>query len=101
MLEDISVLTGGRVISEEAGLKLEAVTLEDLGQAKRITLDKDNATIIRVRAKALTSRAASRRSAVKSKRPPPTTTARSSRSASPSCLAVSLSFASVRPPRWR
>jgi len=46
MLEDISVLTGGRVISEEAGLKLEAVTLEDLGQAKRITLDKDNATII-------------------------------------------------------
>jgi len=46
MLEDIAVLTGGRVISEEAGLKLEGVTLEDLGQAKRIVLDKDNTTIV-------------------------------------------------------
>jgi chaperonin GroEL len=46
MLEDIAVLTGGRVISEDVGIKLEAITLEDLGQAKRITLDKDNSTII-------------------------------------------------------
>ena len=46
MLEDIAVLTGGRVISEEAGLKLEGVTLDDLGQAKRIVLDKDNTTIV-------------------------------------------------------
>ena len=46
MLEDISVITGGRVISEEAGLKLENTTLEDLGQAKRIVLDKDNTTLI-------------------------------------------------------
>ena len=46
MLEDIAVLTGGRVISEEAGLKLEGVTLDDLGQAKRVTLDKDNTTIV-------------------------------------------------------
>ena len=46
MLEDIAVLTGGRVISEDAGLKLEGATLEDLGQAKRIVLDKDNTTII-------------------------------------------------------
>ena len=46
MLEDIAVLTGGRVISEEAGLKLEGVTLDDLGQAKRVVLDKDNTTII-------------------------------------------------------
>ncbi|MBN63447.1 MAG: chaperonin GroEL [Gemmatimonadetes bacterium] len=46
MLEDIGVLTGGRVISEEAGLKLEGVTLDDLGQAKRIVLDKDNTTIV-------------------------------------------------------
>jgi len=46
MLEDISILTGGRVISEETGLKLENTSLEDLGQAKRITLDKDNSTII-------------------------------------------------------
>ncbi len=46
MLEDIAVLTGGRLISEEAGLKLENVTLKDLGQAKRIVQDKDNTTII-------------------------------------------------------
>ncbi len=46
MLEDISILIGGRVISEDAGLKLENTTLEDLGQAKRIVLDKDNTTII-------------------------------------------------------
>jgi len=46
MLEDLAILTGGRLISEEAGLKLEQTTLEDLGQAKRIVLDKDNTTIV-------------------------------------------------------
>ena len=46
MLEDIATLTGGRVISEDAGLKLEGVGLDDLGQAKRIVLDKDNTTVI-------------------------------------------------------
>ena len=46
MLEDIAVLTGGRVISEDLGVKLESITLEDLGTAKRITIDKDNTTII-------------------------------------------------------
>jgi chaperonin GroEL len=46
MLQDLAVLTGGRVISEELGHKLEAVTLEDLGQAKKVTIDKDNTTIV-------------------------------------------------------
>jgi len=46
MLEDIAILTGGRVISEDLGVKLESMTLKDLGTAKRITLDKDNTTII-------------------------------------------------------
>ncbi len=46
MLEDISILTGGRAIFEETGIKLEGVKLEDLGRAKRITVDKDNTTII-------------------------------------------------------
>jgi len=46
MLEDIAVLTGGRVISEEAGFKLENTTTTDLGSAKRITIDKDNTTIV-------------------------------------------------------
>jgi chaperonin GroEL len=46
MLEDISVLTGGKVISEDLGLKLENIKLSDLGQAKRITIDKDNTTVV-------------------------------------------------------
>ena len=46
MLQDIAVLTGGRVISDEVGLKLENTKLEDLGQASRITVDKDNTTIV-------------------------------------------------------
>ncbi len=46
MLEDIAMLTGGKVIAEELGLKLEKVTLKDLGRAKRITVDKDNTTIV-------------------------------------------------------
>lgn len=46
MLEDIAILTGGRVISEEAGFKLENATTTDLGTAKRITIDKDNTTIV-------------------------------------------------------
>src|SRR5512145_103772 len=46
MLEDIAILTGGRMIAEELGLKLEQVTLKDLGRAKRITIDKENTTIV-------------------------------------------------------
>ncbi len=46
MLEDIAVLTGGQVISEDIGVKLESITLKDLGRAKRITIDKDNTTVI-------------------------------------------------------
>ena len=46
MLEDISILTGGKPIMEETGIKLEGVQLEDLGRAKRVTVDKDNTTII-------------------------------------------------------
>jgi len=46
MLQDMAVLTGGQVIAEELGLKLENVTLKDLGKAKRVKIDKDNTTII-------------------------------------------------------
>jgi chaperonin GroEL len=46
MLDDIAVLTGGKSIMEETGIKLEGVRLEDLGRAKRITVDKDNTTIV-------------------------------------------------------
>ncbi len=46
MLEDIATLTGGKVISEDLGIKLESVQLTDLGKAKKITIDKDNTTIV-------------------------------------------------------
>ncbi|MBX3280429.1 MAG: chaperonin GroEL [Acidobacteria bacterium] len=46
MLEDIAILTGGRLISEDLGIKLENVKLEDLGRAKKVTIDKDNTTIV-------------------------------------------------------
>ncbi len=46
MLEDIAVLTGGKVISEDLGIKLETITIEDLGKAKKVTIDKENSTIV-------------------------------------------------------
>ncbi len=46
MMEDIAILTGGRVISEEAGFKLENATTGDLGKAKRVTVDKENTTVV-------------------------------------------------------
>jgi chaperonin GroEL len=46
MLEDIAILTGGRCLTEDLGIKLENVTISDLGRAKRITVDKDNTTIV-------------------------------------------------------
>jgi chaperonin GroEL len=46
MLEDIAILTGGKSIMEETGIKLEGVRLEDMGKAKRVTIDKDNTTIV-------------------------------------------------------
>src|SRR5450432_3577705 len=51
MLEDIATLTGGKAITEDLGLKLENVKLEDLGRAKKITIDKDNTTIVEGRGK--------------------------------------------------
>jgi len=46
MLEDIAILTGGKALMEETGIKLEGVRLEDLGRAKRVTVDKDNTTLV-------------------------------------------------------
>src|SRR2546430_4140911 len=46
MLEDVGILTGGKVIAEELGLKLENISLSDLGKAKKVIIDKDNTTII-------------------------------------------------------
>src|SRR5258708_3178520 len=46
MLEDIAILTGGRAITEDLGIKLESIKIEDLGKAKKVTIDKDNTTIV-------------------------------------------------------
>jgi chaperonin GroEL len=46
MLEDIAILTKGRAVTEDLGIKLESITIDDLGQAKKVTVDKDNTTII-------------------------------------------------------
>jgi len=46
MLEDIGVLTGGKLIAEEAGMKIENATLKDLGRAKKVVIDKDNTTVV-------------------------------------------------------
>ena len=107
MLQDIAVLTGGKVISEEVGLKLENTKLEDLGQAARITVDKDNTTIVEGKGKTAdiqaprTSRRASPRSRSRSTTRPRTTTRRSSRSAWPSSPAAWPSSTSAPRPRSR
>jgi chaperonin GroEL len=46
MLEDVAILTNGRAVTEDLGIRLESLTMEDLGQAKKVTIDKDNTTII-------------------------------------------------------
>ena len=58
MLGDIAVLTGGKAVTEDLGIKLENIKLEDLGKAKRITIDKDNTTIVGVAASPRRSKAA-------------------------------------------
>ena len=84
MLEDIAILTGGTVISEETGMSLEKATLQDLGQAKRIEVAKENTTIIDGAgdAKSIEARQADPRP--DRGKPPRTTTARSCKSAWPS-----------------
>jgi chaperonin GroEL len=89
MLEDIAVLTGGKMIAEELGMKLENVTLDQLGRCARVVVNKDNTLIIDGPAATTTSRPGSSRSRLRSRRPPRTTTGRSSRSAWPSCRAGS------------
>ena len=102
MLKDIAVLTGGQAITEDLGLKLENLTLKDLGRAKRITVDKDNTTIVEGAGQEGRHRGARRsRSAPRSRTPPPTTTARSCRSGWPSWSAASRSSRSARRPRPR
>lgn len=95
MLQDIAILTGGQVISEDLGMKLENVTIDMLGRAKKISINKDNTTIVDAPVRRPRSRPACRRSASRSRKPPRTTTVRSCRSVSPSWPAASPSSASA------
>jgi chaperonin GroEL len=80
MLEDIAVLTGGQTISEDLGIKLENVTLDMLGRAKRVSITKEDTTIVDGAGDKATSAPASARSKLRSKKRPPTTTVRSCKS---------------------
>ena len=89
MLEDIAILTGGKVISEEVGFKLENTTFDMLGQAKKVVTDKDNTTIIDGGGKEADIQGRVKLIRARQMRPPATMTARNSRSASPSWSAGS------------
>jgi len=88
MLEDIAILTGGTVISEERGFKLENATLDMLGTAEKVSIDNDNTTIVNGAGWPMTSQAVWLKSSLKSKPPPATTTVRSCRSVWPSWRAA-------------
>ena len=90
MLEDIAILTGGQVIREDLGIKLENVTLDMLGKAKKVTITKDDTTIVDgVGREGRHRRPASPRSRRRSRTPPRTTTRKSCRNVWPSWPAAS------------
>jgi chaperonin GroEL len=89
MLEDIAALTGGQVISEDLGIKLENVTLDMLGRAKRVRIEKENTTIIDGAGKKEDIVARTNQSGRRSKRRPRIMTVRSCRSGWPSLRAAS------------
>ena len=95
MLEDIAVLTAGTMIAEDLGIKLENVTLQMLGKAKRVRIEKETPRSSTAPARSRRSRDGSRRSRRRSKRRSPTTTARSWRSVWRSSQAGSRLFASA------
>ena len=98
MLQDIAILTGGKAITEDLGIKLESVKIEDLGTAKRVTIDKDNTTIVEGGGKDGDIEGRVKEIRARSKRPPPTTTARSCRSVWPSwSAALPSSRSALRP----
>ncbi len=90
MLEDIATLTGGKAITEDLGLKLENLKVEDLGSAKKITIDKDNTTIIDGAGKTgeIEGRVKQLRSILGRKSPLLNTTRKSFRNVSPNSLEV-------------
>ena len=101
MLEDIGVLTGGQVISEDLGIKLENVTLDMLGTAKRVSITKEETTVIDGAGKKKEIQGRVPRSVLRLPRRLPITIVRSCKSAWPSWPAVWRLSASAAPPRSR
>ena len=101
MLEDIAILTGGEVITEELGLKLENTQISQLGRARRVVVAKDTTTIVDGAGERMRSRVGSTRSRSRSRTPIRTSTRRSSRSVSRSCPAALRWSRSVPRPRPR
>ena len=88
MLEDIAILTGGQLISEDLGIKLENVTLNMLGKAKKVVIEKENTTLVEGTGKKQDIVGRCNQIRARSRRPPRTTTARSFRSGSRSWSAA-------------
>jgi chaperonin GroEL len=88
MLEDIAILTGGQVISEDLGIKLENVTLDMLGRAKRVSITKEKPPSSTAPARRSRHRRPFSQIKRRSRKPPPTTTVRSCRSVLPSSPAA-------------
>jgi chaperonin GroEL len=88
MLQDIAILTGGTAISEDLGIKLDQVKLDMLGKAKKVTIEKENTTIVNGAGKKKDIEGALRRSRRRSKRRPPTMIVKSCRSDSPNSPAA-------------
>jgi chaperonin GroEL len=101
MLEDIAILTGGKCITEDLGLKLENLTVADLGRAKRITVDKENTTIVEGAGKSSEIQGRVKQIRRQIEETTSDYDRRSSRSASPSSPAASPSSTSEPPPRSR
>ena len=96
MLQDIAVLTGGKLIAEELGIKLETVSLDDLGKARRVVLDKDSTTIIDGGGKNPPSKDAAMIFASRSPKSRRTMIVKKWKKGWPDLPAVLLSFASMR-----
>lgn len=101
MLEDIAILTGGQVISEDLGIKLESVTLDMLGTAKRVSITKEDTTIVDGAGAKADIEGRCKQIRRRSRKPPRTMTARSCRSGWPSWPAAWPSSRSAAPPRSR
>jgi chaperonin GroEL len=99
MLEDIAILTGGQAHLRRNRHQARERELADLGRAKRVTIDKDNTTIVEGGGKGRPIEGRIKQIRARSKRPPATTTARSSRSVWPSSPAASPSSRSALPPK--